>query len=251
MKTKELKVIAVLPAFNAAFSLPQFLETFPKNLFNKIILVDDASKDLTFKIAKSYKWVKASRNKVNLGYGGNMKECLNTALKERADIIVEVHPDGEYGFDGILPAIEKIKKGSDLVLGNRFYKPFSGVKSGMYFWKIPFTKGLTWIGNLVLGTEIPDMHQGFRVYSKPLLEKINYSSYSNDFLFTFEIIVAAVFYNFKISNVPVSSFYKGKKRGVSLLQSATYSLKTFWILFLYLLAKMNLIKTNWLANPNL
>lgn len=251
MKNKNPGVAAILPAYNAAGTIRDFFKKFPFKVFDLVILVDDASSDGTFEAAKKVikeirgiGVIRVYRNPKNLGYGGNMKRCLDLALKVEADIIVEIHPDGEYGFDGIEPAIEKIKKGADLVLGNRFHKPFSGIKSGMYIWKIPFTKGLTWIGNLVMGTNIPDMHQGFRIYSKSLFKKINYSFFSNDFLFTFEIIAAAVFYKYKISSVPVSSFYQGQKRGVKFLTSLDYSLKTFCILVLFLLAKFNLISNN-------
>ena len=245
MRSKKLRIVAVLPAYNAAGSLQRFLADFPFKIFDEVILVDDDSEDATFKIAKRYVGsptsplglrgikIKIFRNSRNLGYGGNMKRCLDLALKSKADIVVEIHPDGEYGFDGILPGIREMKRGADLVLGNRFYSRFSALRSGMYVWKIPVTKGLTWIGNLVLGTKIPDLHQGFRLYSKDLLKRVDYQNFSNDFLFTFELIVEVVKNGLKIRNVPVTTFYSGRKRGVDLSTSINYSLRTIQILLYF------------------
>lgn len=237
MINRRKKIIAVLPAYQAENRLEDFLDHLPKKTFDTIILVDDHSNDATFKIASGYRWIKSYRNDHNLGYGGNMKRCLNLALKEGADIIVEIHPDGEYDTDGILPAINKINKGSKLVLGNRYSSFSEALNSGMFIWKYPITKTLTRIDNLVLGTNIPDMHQGFRVYSRELLEKADFLSNSDDFLFTFQIIVQAVYYRMKISSVAVSTNYHGSKRGVYFIHGFKYSLATFLVLAQFWLAK--------------
>ena len=47
------KIIAIFIAYNAAKTLVNFYKEFPKHLVDEIILVDDASKDDTFKLAKN------------------------------------------------------------------------------------------------------------------------------------------------------------------------------------------------------
>src|SRR5690242_19185583 len=101
------KIVAILPAYNASKALIPFLKSLPKNIFDEIILVDDVSRDNTFEIAKKQKGIKVYQNKRNLGYGGNLKVCLGKALDAGAEVIFELHPDGEYGFDGIEIALEK------------------------------------------------------------------------------------------------------------------------------------------------
>lgn len=243
LRDKSLK-IAVLPAFNARISLSAFLERFPFELFDQVILVDDYSEDGTFEFAKKYRKVRVFRNSRNLGYGGNLKVCLGRALDMGADVIVEIHPDGEYGFDGIEPALKEVECGAKLVLGNRFeFGP-----RGMAIWKVPFTLLLSRIGNLVLGTNVPDLHQGFRVYTRELLESIPYRSASNNYIFSFEIIAQTVFNELKISSVPVSAIYKGKKRGVSFKASVLYTLGVVKILVLFVLAKIGLKSRIFLAD---
>lgn len=63
------KVIAIFIAYNAEKTLEKFWQEFPKQYFDECILVDDASKDKTFKIAQKLKGLKSYQNPVNLGYG--------------------------------------------------------------------------------------------------------------------------------------------------------------------------------------
>jgi hypothetical protein len=155
-------------------------------------------------------------------------------------VIIELHPDGEYGFDGIGPAIQKIKEGADFVLGNRFSEEKNALKTGMYKWKYPFMRILNFIDNAILGTNVSDLHQGFRVYTKKLLQSVNFRATSNNYIFSFEIIAQAAAKNMKFASVPVSTHYEGKKRGASLKASFLYSLGTFHVLTQFVLAKLGI-----------
>lgn len=234
----KMKVILILPAYNAAKTLPAFLKNLPTGIFDHIILVDDCSRDRTLEAAKrlaaKQKNMSVFTTLRNLGYGGNLKMSLSLALGMGADVIIELHPDSEYGSDGIVPALEAVKKGARLVLGNRFA---DGYPQGMYWWKYFFTRFLSSVQNIFLGTAIPDLHQGFRVYTREILEKVDYRANANNYLFSFEIICQAIFNNLQIASVPVSARYTGKKRGASLRNSIIYTLQTFLVLSSFLFAK--------------
>ncbi|MBI3103884.1 glycosyltransferase family 2 protein [Candidatus Daviesbacteria bacterium] len=239
---KGSRVTAIFLAYNASKTLAKFYYDFPKNSVNQIILVDDASKDNTFDLAKKL-GITSFRNPINLGYGGNMKRALNLALEDGADIIVDIHPDGEYKPTAIVDALKKINAGAQFVLGNRFTSKTHPLKSGMYFWKWIPIRLLNLIDKMVLGVALDDFHQGFRVYTKKMLEKINYKANSNNYLFSFELITQAVYHRIKIAQVPVETSYTGKKRGASLKNSIKYSLGTFKVLGLFILARLG-IKTD-------
>lgn len=169
--------------------------------------------------------------------------CLGIALERRADIIVELHPDAEYLPDGIVPAMREVKMGAKLVLGNRFLirvGPFQYYKTqgptlfkqyprGMRWWKFVNIKILNNIHNYILKTHIPDLHQGFRVYTKKLLNRIDYRSFANDYLFSFQIILAALRLKLPIVSVPVTTHYRGKKRGATFPNSLKYGLQTIFL----------------------
>ncbi|OGM19472.1 hypothetical protein A2686_01115 [Candidatus Woesebacteria bacterium RIFCSPHIGHO2_01_FULL_38_10] len=247
--TKKAKIIAVFIAYKAEKTLKKFWEEFPKQYFDECILVDDASGDKTFEIAKTLSGLKAYRNPKNLGYGGNLKRAVAIALNRGADIIMDIHPDNEYKPSAIPLALEKIQKdGFEFVMGNRFTSVYKPLKSGMYVWKVLPLLALSYIDRLVLGVKISDFHQGFRVYTKKLFEKVNFEENSNNYLFSFELITQAAHAKIKIAEVPVETNYQGEKRGASLKNSVKYSLNTFKILVLYSLAKIG-IKTKIFNQP--
>lgn len=247
--TKKLKIIAIFIAYNAEKTLVRFWRELPKQYFDECLLVDDASKDNTFKIAQKLNGLKTYRNSVNLGYGGNLKRALAIALSHGADIIVDIHPDGEYKPSAIPLALKKIQKdGFEFVMGNRFTNIANPLKSGMHIWKVLPLLTLSCIDRLILGLNITDFHQGFRVYTRNLLEKVGFEKNSNNYLFSFELIAQSVFNGVKIDEVPVETNYVGEKRGASFKNSIKYSLDTFKILALYLLAKIG-IKTKIFKRP--
>ncbi len=220
------KIIAILPAYNAKNTFKAVVDSLPRGVFSHIVLSDDGSGDGTFEAAKRDKRLTVIQTPKNLGYGGNLKYSLSTAIAMGADIVVEIHPDGEYLPDGILPALEKVNNGAHLVLGNRFI----GRGEGMYRWKQIGTKVLTNFDNLLLKTPCGDLHQGFRVYTKTLLTQVPYKSYANDYLFSFEIIVDATRSKLRVDEVPVGTRYTGSKRGAFPKAAVVYSLKTFGVL---------------------
>jgi glycosyltransferase involved in cell wall biosynthesis len=246
MKQKK-KIVVILVAYNAAKTLEKFYKALPEQYIDEIILVDDCSKDDTYKISKKL-GIQTYRNPKNLGYGGNMKRAFHLAMEKKADVIIDIHPDGEYLPSAIPAALKKINEGNQIVLGNRFTSLTQPVKNGMHIWKLIPLRLLNSIDSLVLGVRLKDFHQGFRVYTKDILTKLNFQENSNDYLFSFEIIAEAVFNKAKITQVPVETSYTGKKRGASLKNSIKYSLGTFKILFFYILARLG-YKVNLFQSP--
>lgn len=241
MKTQKAggkqKVVAVFIAYNASKTLERFYSGFPRHLVDDVILVDDCSKDNTYELAKRL-GITAFRNHVNLGYGGNLKRAIALALERGADIIIDIHPDGEYLPSAIPAAVRKAKEGAALVLGRRFNKLSDLTKRGMHAWKVPPLALMSIIHRLVLNTRVKDLHQGFRVYTRRLFERVPFENGGNNYLFSFELIAQTIFNRLPIAEVPVETFYSGEKRGASLRASIRYSLGTFKVLLAFLLARL-------------
>ena len=66
---------------------------------------------------------------------------------------------------------------------------------------------MSFMDELVLGIEMSEFHSGFRMYTRKLLESVPFRQNSDDYLFSFEIIVQAVYWGFKVAEVPVSCRY--------------------------------------------
>ena len=73
------KIVVVLPAYNAAKTLPQTYHEIDRTLVDEVILVDDASSDDTIAVAREIGIEHIIQHEQNKGYGGNQKSCYRKA----------------------------------------------------------------------------------------------------------------------------------------------------------------------------
>ncbi|MGI8571026.1 MAG: glycosyltransferase family 2 protein [Solirubrobacteraceae bacterium] len=220
------KVIVVMPARNAAKTLEQTVSAIPTEVVDQIILVDDKSTDGTIEIAKRLP-VHLIWHPHNVGYGGNQKTCYLEALQRGADVVVMLHPDGQYEPELIPSMVEPILRGqADLVLGSRLALPGAWRRSGMPTYKYLANRFLTSIENAVLGTSFSELHTGYRAFSRELLLTVPFLRNSIDFVFDSEMIMQAVHFGFRIAEVPANTRYHPDASSASAGQSVVYGLKT-------------------------
>ena len=125
-----------MPARNAARTLERTVSAIPKEWVDEIILVDDKSTDDTVALARAPAGCTSSGIPHNVGYGGNQKTCYLQALQHGADVVVMLHPDGQYEPSLIPKMVEPIIAGeADLVLGSRFLTRAAPRAGGMPWWK--------------------------------------------------------------------------------------------------------------------
>src|SRR5215203_1349080 len=164
------KVIVVMPARNAARTLERTVSAIPRAWVDEIILVDDKSTDDTVALARTLPELHVVWHPHNVGYGGNQKTCYLQALQHEADVVVMLHPDGQYEPTLIPKMVSPILEGrADMTLGSRFLNPGGPFEGGMPKWKYAANRGLTIVENKVLGTDFAELHTGYRAYSRELL----------------------------------------------------------------------------------
>ena len=220
------KVMIVMPAYNAALTLQLTWQEIPSPWANKVILVDDFSSDATAEIAEQLA-IDVIRHPHNVGYGGNQKTCYMEALRQGADVVVMLHPDGQYDPTLVPDLVRPILRGeADMVLGSRFMDPGGARAGGMPLYKFVSNRFLTEVENRVLGQRFAELHTGYRAYSRELLEGIPFLRNSSDFVFDSEVIAQAVLFGYRIAEVPVETKYFPEASSASLRQSLVYGLKT-------------------------
>jgi glycosyltransferase involved in cell wall biosynthesis len=195
-----MKVVVTIPAFNEERTLPRVLEEI-KTILNekrynyRILVLNDGSKDRTIEVAKKHGAIVVS-NKINRGLAETFKAEMRECLKMKADIIVHTDADGQYHSKHIPELIEKVKAGSDLVLGSRFRGKIEQMPILKRVGNIAFSKVIS----SLTGVRITDSTTGFRAFTAEVAKEINYI---NTFTYTQEQIIKAAKQGFKITEIPI------------------------------------------------
>jgi glycosyltransferase involved in cell wall biosynthesis len=233
------KVIVVMPARNAALTLVRTVRSVPADFVDEIILVDDKSTDDTVAVARELSAERGESTGLpslhviphphNVGYGGNQKTCYMEALQREADVVVMLHPDGQYDADLIPQLVAPIVRGeADFVLGSRLLEPGQARRGGMPLYKLVANRALTAIENRMLGTSFSELHTGYRAYSRTLLTGIPFLRNANDFSFDSEVVMQAVHFGYRIAEVPARSRYFDDASSIKLGPASVYGVKTLW-----------------------
>jgi len=226
--------VIVLPAYRAAKTLVEVVGDIPAGQADRILLVDDASADATVSVATALQ-LDVIRHRQNLGYGGNQKTCYRQALAMGADVVVMLHPDGQYD-PAIIPQLCKVIESgeADIVLGSRWLG-LDPAKAGMPWWKRLGNRFLTAAENRVLGLHLSEYHTGYRAYSRRFLEAIPFLENSNDFVFDTQVLIQAATFGFKIGEVPAIGRYHADASSTNFRTSTVYGLKTLAALARYVM----------------
>jgi glycosyltransferase involved in cell wall biosynthesis len=230
-----MKVIAVLPAYNAARTLEATVSDIPAGAVDEIILVDDASRDDTVAVATRL-GLTVIRHEKNRGYGGNQKTCYRAALEHGADIVVMIHPDYQYD-SRLTPLMTAFLRDGyhDVMLGSRIRTRREALAGGMPLYKYLANRALTFTQNILTGMNLSEWHTGFRAYTRAALETVPWETNSDDFVFDSQMLVQFVAFRQRIGEIPVPVRYHDTASSINLKRSVIYGLRTLQTVLQYLL----------------
>ncbi len=233
------KIVVVMPAYNAARTLKITYDDLPRGDIGEVILVDDASRDETVRVAKELGLTVYVHSR-NYGYGGNQKTCYTEALRSGATIVVMVHPDYQYDPRLVPEMIGPIERNeADVVFGSRMMG-VSAYKQGMPWWKYLANKFLTGAENRIFRLQLSEFHTGYRAYRREVLESVNFRANSDNFIFDQEIVAQIVEGGWRITEIPVPVRYFPEASSASLTASTRYGFSILWLLARYRLHKAGL-----------
>ena len=239
------KIIVVMPAYNAARTLPQtYAEVREQGIVDGIILVDDRSRDNTVAVAQALEGVQVHEHDINRGYGGNQKTCYRLALEAGADIVVMIHPDYQY-TPRLLPAMVTIIANElhPCVLGSRILGGYA-LKGGMPWWKYVSNSFLTLAENILLGAKLSEYHTGYRAFSRSILEAIDLTKNSDDFVFDNEMLAQILWHGFTIAEVSCPTKYFAEASSINFRRSLKYGLECLAVGLKFRLARMGLLRSD-------
>jgi glycosyltransferase involved in cell wall biosynthesis len=209
MSRAQLELSIVLPCLNEEKTVgvciqkaQGFLEKY--NVPGEVIIADNGSSDCSVEIAESL-----GAHVVYIterGYGNALRGGFAAA---RGNYILMADADDSYDLENLMPFLEKLRDGYDLVMGNRFK---GGIKPGAMPWHHQYIGNpiLSFIGRLFFHSPAKDFHCGIRAIRKEEIERMNLQTTGMEL--ASEIVIKASILGMKVCEVPTKLFPDGRDR---------------------------------------
>jgi GT2 family glycosyltransferase len=234
------KILIFIVTYKASFRLLKLIQNIPyEKLFNfnyTIYISDDNSKDLdSLKyinlVKKKYgSKIKINYNKKNLGYGGNIKKCLNYAFKKKFDYAIMLHGDNQYNPKYINTMLKLNKDNNfDAIVGSRMMKKGNAIKGNMPIYKYVGNIVLSKCFNLVFNTKFTDCHTGYWFYNLKNIPKFFFDKCDNNFCFDLDLRLQLVNNNKRIKEVAINTFYGTERSSFHII----YAIRFFYKVMKY------------------
>jgi glycosyltransferase involved in cell wall biosynthesis len=205
-----IEVSVVMPCLNEAETLEACIRKAQRalleaNIAGEIIVADNGSSDGSIEIAQR---LGAQVVKVqDKGYGNALMSGIAAA---RGKFIVMGDADDSYDFAHIPRFVEQLRRGSDLVMGNRFR---GGIEKGampplhQYFGN----PALTRLGRLFFrNRNVGDFYCGLRGFRKQAYERMGLRTTGMEF--ATEMVVKATLLKMRVAEVPTTLSPDGRSR---------------------------------------
>ncbi|VVC41823.1 Nucleotide-diphospho-sugar transferases,Glycosyltransferase 2-like [Cinara cedri] len=205
------KYSILLPTYNEKENLPvivylihKYLE--PSGIEYEIIIIDDGSPDGTLEVAKQLETI-YGKNKILLRPRGK-KLGLGTAYihgmkHATGDFVIIMDADLSHHPKFIPDFIKKQdEQNFDIVTGSRYIG--NGGVNGWDLKRKLVSRGANFVTQLLLRPKVSDLTGSFRLYKKPVLEKLIESCVSKGYVFQMEMMIRARELNYSIGEVPIT-----------------------------------------------
>jgi glycosyltransferase involved in cell wall biosynthesis len=140
------------------------------------------------------------------GYGAALINGIEAA---RGRYVIMGDADDSYDFTSLDPFVEKLRDGSDLVMGNRFA---GGIEPGAMppLHKYLGNPVLSFIGQLFFRPNVRDFHCGLRGFNRARIDELDLQTTGMEF--ASEMVVKASLARYRIDEVPTTLKKDGRSR---------------------------------------
>jgi len=203
----EVELSIVMPCLNEAETLKICIQKAQgflneHSVIGEIVVADNGSHDGSQQIARDN-----GAELVNVeakGYGSALYAGINAS---KGKYVIMGDSDDSYDFSNLMPFLEQLRNGYDLVMGNRFK---GGIEPGAMP-KLHYYVGnpvLTAIGRILYASDNRDFHCGLRGFTREAFDKMNLHCTGMEF--ASEIVIKAHLDNMKVTEVPTTLSQDGR-----------------------------------------
>ena len=208
-ESETLEVSVVMPCLNEAETLETCIGKAQRalreaDIAGEVVVADNGSSDGSVEIAQ-----RMGARVVNVrakGYGNALMGGIAVASGK---YVVMGDADDSYDFGHIPRFVEQLRKGADVVMGNRFR---GGIEPGAMpiLHQYVGNPVLSGIGKLLFKSPIGDFHCGLRGFSKAAFARMGLRTTGMEF--ASEMVVKAALLGLTVAEVPTSLSPDGRSR---------------------------------------
>jgi glycosyltransferase involved in cell wall biosynthesis len=198
----------VIPAYNVERSIRKVVDGIP-DWVDRIIIVDDASRDGTLREAQSIvsDRVIVLHHDVNQGVGGATLTAFRRALDEGVKIAVKMDGDGQMDPAHLPVLLDAVTtQGYDYAKGNRFLH--SSELSAMPRHRLFGNFVLTFLTKLTSGYwNVFDPQNGYLAIRHEPLSQLNFDRIAKRFFFEYDMLIHLNILNYRVKDVSIPAIY--------------------------------------------
>src|ERR1700757_3904846 len=170
----------------------------------EVVAADNGSTDGSQQLAED-----AGARVVDIQDKGYGNALMGGILAARGEYVIMGDADDSYDFTNLMPFVDELRKGSDLVMGNRFK---GGIAPGAMppLHKYLGNPVLSFVGRLFFRSAIGDFHCGLRGFRRDSAIALGLQSTGMEF--ASEMVVKATLAKQKITEVPTPLAKDGRSR---------------------------------------
>jgi hypothetical protein len=113
----------------------------------------------------------------------------------------------------------------------------------MPIWRYVANRGLTFVGNLLLGSKVSEFHTGYRAFSRALLERLPLDENSDDFVFDNEILAETIWLGYSIGEVSCPTRYAPDASSITFGRSVRYGFGCLATALVFRLCKLGVLRS--------
>lgn len=198
-----------MPCLNEAETLAICIRKAKKflsenNIDGEVLISDNGSTDGSQDIAKA-----EGARVVSTDIKGYGSALINGTKNAYGKYVIMGDADDSYDFLHLMPFVEKLREGYDLVMGDRFA---GGIAEGAMPWSHKYIGNpvLSFIGRLFYKSKIRDFHCGLRGYNRESM--LNLRLQTTGMEYASEMVVKSELNGLKIAEVPTTLSKDGRSR---------------------------------------
>jgi len=239
-----------IPVYNCEKQIIRVLEKINKSeiydKFNKILIIDNRSKDETINVAKNF--IKINNldkcilllNENNVNLGGSHKVGFNYAVDNNYDYVAILHGDDQGDIKDFKSVFENNKyEKYDCSLGARFHKKSNLINYSKF--RIYCNILINTVASIVTRRFLKDLGAGLNMYKVNFLKNKFYLNFPNDLTFNYYLMFYICYMKANFFYFPLTWKEEDQVSNVRLFE---FAIKWSIILFKFIFNKKKLFNNN-------